>query len=385
MITPLTLKALAPKPAPSCGVPASAPAGRARALVRAFALLALASCGGGSPSSGSEGTGGGSATSGSGGRSSAAASGGATQPAGTGGMTSPGTGGAGTNSTGSGGTGAPGTGGDGPGPVGTGGASTSGGATGIGGAPAGGGGSGGAGTSTGGSSSTGGRAAGGSGVAATGGGNGGNGTAGRSGGSGTGGANGGGGAGGSNHAGVWKVMPFGDSVTGSTCYPQVLSKVLIAGGHNNFQFMGTVTNNCGNGTPSVKTEGHPGYGVTYLPMDSQRPKCTKQPQGCGSYAELQTWAAEKPDIVLMHFATNDCWDGEPTALILSAYQAVLAEFRKQNPGVIFFISKIIPLMPAPQNAVALNALVTPAWATANSTPTSPRRRAPSRPRTRSTR
>jgi hypothetical protein len=166
-------------------------------------------------------------------------------------------------------------------------------------------------------------------------------------------------------------MMLGDSVTGSTCYPQTLSKVLIAGGHTNFQLIGTVTNNNGcSGAPPVKTEGHPGYGATYLPMTSTRPRCTKQPQGCGSYAELQTWAAEKPDIVLMHYATNDCWDGEPTALILSAWQAILAEFRKQNPNVIFFVSKIIPLVPAPQNAIALNAMVTPAWAAANATPTS---------------
>jgi hypothetical protein len=166
-------------------------------------------------------------------------------------------------------------------------------------------------------------------------------------------------------------MMLGDSVTGSTCYPQVLSRDLIAGAHRNFQLVGTVTNNCGNGTPSVKTEGHGGYGVTYLPSTSTRGRCTKQPQGCGSFAELQTWAAERPEIVLMHFATNDCWDGEPTATILGAYLAVVAEFRKQNPNVIFFISKIIPLIPAPANAVALNAAVTPAWATANSTATSP--------------
>ncbi len=191
--------------------------------------------------------------------------------------------------------------------------------------------------------------------------------------SGGGGASGGAtGAGGTNHTGVWKVMMLGDSVTGSTCYPQLLSKTLIAGGHTNFQFIGTVTNNNGcSGAPSVKTEGHGGYGATYLPMTSTRPKCTKQPQGCGSYAELMTWAAEKPDIVLMHYATNDVWDGEPTMLILQAWQAILAEFRKNNPNVIFFISKIIPLIPAPQNAIALNAAVTPAWAAANATPTSP--------------
>jgi hypothetical protein len=191
---------------------------------------------------------------------------------------------------------------------------------------------------------------------------------------GTGAGTGGVGAGGTNHTGVWKVMPLGDSVTGSTCYPQILSKDLIAGGHTNFQFIGTVTNNqgnCGASTPSVKTEGHGGYGVTFLPSTSTRPKCTKQAQGCGSYAELQTWAAEKPDIVLMHYATNDCWDGEPTQLILSAYVAVIAEFRKQNPNVIFFVSKIIPLTPAIMNAANLNAAVTPAWASSNSLPMSP--------------
>ncbi len=187
------------------------------------------------------------------------------------------------------------------------------------------------------------------------------------------------GAGGTNHTGVWNVMMLGDSVTGNTCYPQLLSKDLIAGGHTNFQFIGTVTNNsgCGAGAPSLKSEGHGGYGVTYLPADSARPHpCTKQAQGCGSYAELMTWAAESPDIVLMHFATNDVWDGEPTATILASYLAVVAEFRKQNPNVIFFISKIIPLAPAgaptaPMNAINLNAAVTPAWASTNSTATSP--------------
>jgi hypothetical protein len=173
-------------------------------------------------------------------------------------------------------------------------------------------------------------------------------------------------------------MMLGDSITGSTCYPQVLSAQLIAGKHTNFQFVGTVTNNqsCGANTPSVKTEGHGGYGVTYLPSTSTRPKCTKQPQGCGSYAELQTWAAEATDIVLMHFATNDIWDGEPTTLILSSFQAVIAEFRKNNPNVIFFVSKIIKLSPSGcgsclTNVAALAAALTPAWASTNSTPSSP--------------
>jgi hypothetical protein len=185
-------------------------------------------------------------------------------------------------------------------------------------------------------------------------------------------------AGSNTHTGVWKVMMLGNSITGSTCYPQVLSEQLIAGQHTNFQFVGTVTNNqsCGANAPSVKTEGHGGYGVTYLPSTSTRGKCDKQPQGCGSYAELQTWAAEACDIVLMHFATNDVWDGRATTEILSSFVAVITEFRKNNPNVIFFVSKIIKLNPSGcgsclTNVAALAAALTPAWATTNSTPSSP--------------
>jgi GDSL-like Lipase/Acylhydrolase family len=179
------------------------------------------------------------------------------------------------------------------------------------------------------------------------------------------------------HTGTWKVMPLGDSITGSTCYPQLLSQDFKNGGHTNFAFVGTETSNqsCGNGVPQIKMEGHPGYGVTYLPQNSTRGACTKT-SGCGSYTELKTWAAEKPDIVMMHFGTNDVWDGQPTASIISAYLSVISEFRKQNPNVIFFVSKIIKLNPAGcgsclTNVAALAAAVTPSWASTNSTATSP--------------
>jgi lysophospholipase L1-like esterase len=173
-------------------------------------------------------------------------------------------------------------------------------------------------------------------------------------------------------------MMLGDSVTESTCYPQITYQQLMAGNHTNFQFVGMETTNqsCGSGAPaSVKDEGHAGYGVTYLPQNSTRGACTKD-SGCGSYAELQTWAAEKPDIVLMHFGTNDVWDGIATSQILAAYVAVIAEFRKQNPNVIFFVSKIIKLDPSGctnclMNVAALAAALTPAWVSANATASSP--------------
>ena len=218
------------------------------------------------------------------------------------------------------------------------------------------------------------------GTTSTGGAAGGGGVKGAGGATGTGGATGQGGtgAGGATHTGIWNVMPLGDSITEDTCYPQLTYAQLMAGNHKNFQFVGTETSNqaCGSGAPSsVKDEGHGGYGVTYLPQNSTRGACTKS-GGCGSYAELQTWAAEKPDIVLMHFGTNDVWDGVATTTIMSAYVAVIAEFRKQNPNVIFFVSQIIKLDPSGcgdclANVAALAAAVTSSWALTNSTPTSP--------------
>jgi acyl-CoA thioesterase I len=172
-------------------------------------------------------------------------------------------------------------------------------------------------------------------------------------------------------------MPFGDSITGSTCYPQLLSQDFKTGGHSNFEFVGLQTSNqsCGSGVPNIKMEGHPGYGVTYLPANNTRSACSKS-SGCGSYAELKTWAAEKPDVVLMHMGTNDVWDGRPTAEITAAYLSVISEFRKQNPNVIFFVSKIIKLNPTGcgsclTNVAALAAAVTDSWASTNSTATSP--------------
>jgi lysophospholipase L1-like esterase len=179
---------------------------------------------------------------------------------------------------------------------------------------------------------------------------------------------------GAAHVRPVEVMMLGDSITASTCYPELVSKGLIASGHENFRFVGSQSSQQWCNATSVKEEGHGGYGVTYLPMNGTRRPCRKA--ACGSYAELRQWAAEKPDIVLMHFGTNDVWDGQPVADVLSAYSAVIAEFRARNPSVVFFVSKIIKLSPSGcasclADVAALAAALTEAWATNNSAPASP--------------
>lgn len=152
-------------------------------------------------------------------------------------------------------------------------------------------------------------------------------------------------------------MPLGDSITGTTCYPQLLSKDLIAGGHTNFSFVGTVTNNqsCGSNAPNVKTEGHGGYLVTDL-------------VGSGSHAsELRTWvASDQADMVLMHFGTNDVWGNQRTTTqILNAYTTIVSALRDENENVVIVVAQIIPLNPSTCTTCDypkdLNAAI-PAWA-----------------------
>jgi hypothetical protein len=70
------------------------------------------------------------------------------------------------------------------------------------------------------------------------------------------------------HSGAWRIMLLGDSITGSTCYPQDLHYNFTKNGRNIFTYVGNVTVNqggCSAGAPaSVMTEGRGGYKVTYL-------------------------------------------------------------------------------------------------------------------------
>lgn len=166
-------------------------------------------------------------------------------------------------------------------------------------------------------------------------------------------------------------MPLGDSIT-NFCYPQDLSGTLTANGKTNFTFVGTQTANQGGcGTPSVssvKTEGHGGYLVTYLTTNSP-------PQsGKGTLSELQTWAALKPDVVLLEMGTNDVWSNLSTSSITNAYGFVVDQFRAQNPAVIFLVAQITPMHPSATcceaGVEALNAAI-PAWASGKSTAASP--------------
>lgn len=200
---------------------------------------------------------------------------------------------------------------------------------------------------------------------------------------GTGGAGGtgdaGGGSGGTSaHVGAWHIMPLGDSITGTTCYPQLLSQKLKDGGHDSFDFLGSITNNqsC-NGAPNVVTEGHGGYILGCLTGDYTANCASK-----GSPSELSTWlsAMPAPEVALVHFGTNDVWNSISTETVTASYTHLLTSLRGANPNVIVFIAQILPMHPdncmdgdasCPNARVqALNAAI-PDWASGATTAASP--------------
>ncbi|NYI04467.1 cellulose binding domain-containing protein [Allostreptomyces psammosilenae] len=158
-----------------------------------------------------------------------------------------------------------------------------------------------------------------------------------------------------------RIMPLGDSITGSPgCWRSILWNRLIEAGHTDIDFVGTLPpQGCGLAHDG-DNEGHGGLLVTNVAQQNLLPG----------------WlSATNPDIVMMHFGTNDVWSARSTASILDAYGTLVDQMRANNPDMRILVAQIIPLNPSTcaecaQRAVALNQAI-PAWAQGKSTARSP--------------
>jgi lysophospholipase L1-like esterase len=158
-----------------------------------------------------------------------------------------------------------------------------------------------------------------------------------------------------------RVMPLGDSITGSPgCWRALLWQQLQQAGHTEVDFVGTLpAQGCGF-TYDGDNEGHGGYLATNV----------------ASQNLLPGWlAATDPDVVLMHFGTNDVWSNLPPATILAAFTTLVAQMRAANPAMKIMVAQILPMNPAScpecaQRVIDLNAAI-PAWAAATTTTASP--------------
>ncbi|MFP8959741.1 GDSL-type esterase/lipase family protein [Streptomyces nanhaiensis] len=158
-----------------------------------------------------------------------------------------------------------------------------------------------------------------------------------------------------------RIMPLGDSITGSPgCWRSLLWNRLQDAGHTDVDFVGTLgPQGCGQ-PHDGDNEGHGGALVTDV----------------ASRNLLPGWlAATRPDIVVMHFGTNDVWSNRSPETVLAAYGTLVDQMRASNPGMKVLVAQIIPMNPATCDecagrVVALNERI-PDWARSKSTPESP--------------
>jgi lysophospholipase L1-like esterase len=159
-----------------------------------------------------------------------------------------------------------------------------------------------------------------------------------------------------------RIMPLGDSITGSPgCWRAILWTRLQSTGFTNIHFVGTQPPQ-GCGIPyDGANEGHGGALATNIV----------------SLDELPGWlAATTPDIVMMHLGTNDVWGGQfSTAQVLAAYTTLIGQMRASNPSMKILVAQILPMAPSGcptcgQRVVDLNQHI-PAWASGLTTTQSP--------------
>ncbi|HLL68143.1 MAG TPA: ricin-type beta-trefoil lectin domain protein [Micromonosporaceae bacterium] len=157
-----------------------------------------------------------------------------------------------------------------------------------------------------------------------------------------------------------RIMALGDSITGSPgCWRALLWQRLVNSGHT-VDFVGTLPSQGCGFSYDGENEGHGGALVTRVASQNQLPG----------------WlSATRPDMVLMHFGTNDVWNGIAPATILSAYSTLVDQMRASNPRMRILVAKIIPMNPSScsacaQRVIDLNNAI-PGWASGRSTAQSP--------------
>jgi lysophospholipase L1-like esterase len=159
-----------------------------------------------------------------------------------------------------------------------------------------------------------------------------------------------------------KVMPLGDSITGSPgCWRQLLWSRLQTTGYTNVDFVGSLDDSTSCGTLyDGNNEGHGGFLATNILSQNQLPG----------------WlASATPDIVMMHLGTNDVWSNIPAGTILTTYSGLVDQMRASNPKMRILVAQILPMNPSncaecAQRVIDFNAAI-PAWAAATTTAASP--------------
>jgi lysophospholipase L1-like esterase len=183
---------------------------------------------------------------------------------------------------------------------------------------------------------------------------------------------------------VARIMAIGDSVTRATCWRARLWEQLNQSFAGRFDFVGTLSSDSGC-MPSGYDRDNQGYSSSLITeiVGGITTARTCDPNPCPALADLQAaFAVATPDLVLLHFGTNDVWNSRAPADITSGYSAVVDALRAVNPDVRVLAAQIIPMnvtattcmgcscAGCPTGIQTLNTQIV-AWAAGKATPRSP--------------
>ena len=129
--------------------------------------------------------------------------------------------------------------------------------------------------------------------------------------------------------GPLKIMALGDSTTEYCCFRAELAKLLDKSHPKDYQFVGTRNRRLRRVRRLRVRQAQPGH--------ERLPRQKTSGTMMNTQAEAPTWAALKPDVVLLHFATNDAWnsiaaDQDSRGVDVSGRRVPQGEPARHDPG-----------------------------------------------------
>ncbi len=143
---------------------------------------------------------------------------------------------------------------------------------------------------------------------------------------------------------ILNIMAVGDSITRDTCWRALLWEHLHQTFPSRFHLVGTLNSDpgCSVGTYETANQGYASSLVTEVVAGVTTAR-TCDPF-CPALSDLMTaFNTVKPDVMLLHYGTNDVWNNIAPTTIINAYSAVIDAMRAANPNVIVLLAQIIPM------------------------------------------
>jgi len=153
-----------------------------------------------------------------------------------------------------------------------------------------------------------------------------------------------GGSGGGIGNGTLKIISVGDSITRATCWRAKLWQILNTSHGGHFDLVGTLKsdNGCNVSGYDQDNQGYSSSLLTEVVAGVTNAR-TCDPS-CPTLNDFATaFMTTKPDVALIHYGTNDVWNGKATSDITAGYGQLVDKLRAANPNVKVFVAKIIPM------------------------------------------